>query len=113
MELEAFELVFLWSTPDRPQLDDETANQIQREHLAFYERLRKAGQVATNGPVVDQPDAQLRGLAFYRVGSLSAARELADGDPAVVAGLLRVEVMTWWCRPGSMVLPGRPITIDP
>jgi hypothetical protein len=32
----------------------------------------------------------------------------------VVAGVLEVEAMTWWCRPGTMTAPGRPITIpDP
>jgi uncharacterized protein len=68
----------------------------------------------TNGPVRDQPDQALRGLAIFTVGSLARATELARTDPAVLAGVLEVEAMTWWCRPGTMTAPGRAITIpDP
>ncbi len=35
----------------------------------------------TNGPVRDQPDVSLRGLTFYRTGSLEQARQLAEADP--------------------------------
>jgi uncharacterized protein len=112
MDLEVFELVLLRTPDGPPTYDDETTARIQREHLAFYGRLREEGQVVTNGPVLDQPDVALRGLAVYRVGSLGAARELAEQDPAVAAGRLAVEVMTWWCSPGTMVQPGAALTIE-
>jgi uncharacterized protein len=66
----------------------------------------------TNGPVVDQPDPGLRGLTFYRTGSLDAARQLAQADPAVVAGRLTVEIMTWYCPPGTMSRPGRAVSLE-
>jgi len=111
MELEAFELVLLRLRSDAPEFDDDTSARIQREHLAFYDRLRAERTVVTNGPVLDQPDASLRGLGFYRTGSLEQARAVAEQDPAVVAGRLAVEVMTWWCAPGTMTQPGAPLTI--
>jgi len=43
--------------------------------------LREGGQVVTNGPVGDQPDETLRGLTFYRTGSLAQSRQLAEADP--------------------------------
>ncbi len=114
MELEAFELVFLRRPPDAPELDEATLERIQRAHLAFHERLRDQGLIVTNGPVIDPPDASLRGLTFYRTGSLDEARRLAEQDPAVRAGRLAVEVVTWWCRPDTMTKPGRRITVpDP
>jgi len=114
MDIEAFELVILRRPPDAPAYDDETLDRIQREHLAYGDSLRAAGHTVTNGPVLDQPDESMRGLAFYRTGSLDEARRLAEQDPAVRAGRLVVEVMTWWCRPGTMVRPGRPIALpDP
>ena len=67
--------------------------------------------MVTNGPVRDQADVTLRGLAFYRTGSLAEARQLAEADPAVRAGRLAVEIMTWYCPPGTMSKPGRAITI--
>jgi uncharacterized protein YciI len=111
MELEAFELVFLRRPDNAPAYDQETLERIQKEHLAYHAQLRAAGQIVTNGPVLDQPDASLRGLTFYRTGSLEEARRLAEQDPAVLAGRLTTEVMTWWCPPGTMVQPGRRIVV--
>ena len=78
MELESFELVLLRRPSDAPAYDEETIQRIQREHLSYLASLRASGDIATNGPVMDQPDESLRGLAFYRTGSLARARELAE-----------------------------------
>lgn len=65
----------------------------------------------TNGPVIDPPDRSLRGLTFYRTGSVEEARRLAEADPAVRARRLAVDIMTWYCPPGTMREPGRAVTI--
>ena len=90
---------------------DDVLERIQREHLAYHAALRESGQVVTNGPVADQADPSLRGLTFYRTGSLARSRELAEADPAVRAGRLVVEIMTWYCRPGTMTKPGRAVSL--
>ena len=96
------------SAPDYPE---EELERIQREHLAYHASLRDAGHVATNGPVTGQPDPSLRGLTFYRTGSLEQSRQLAEADPAVRAGRLAVEIMTWYCPPGTMSRPGSAVTL--
>ncbi len=106
MALEAFELVMLRRPADARDYDEATLARIQDEHLAYHASLREAGHVVTNGPVLDQPDESLRGLTFYRTGSLTEARRLAEADPAVRAGRLSVEVMGWLCPAGTMVRPG-------
>jgi uncharacterized protein YciI len=111
VDLEAFELVMLRRPTSAPDYPDEELERIQREHLAFHEGLRAAGHVVTNGPVNGQPDPSLRGLTFYRTGSLERSRQLAENDPAVRAGRLVVEIMTWYCRPGTMIRPGRAVTL--
>ena len=110
MDLEAFELVQLRRPEDARSYPDEELERIQEEHLAYHAGLRAAGQVVTNGPVIDGPDPSLRGLTFYRTGSLARARELAEADPAVRAGRLAVEVMTWWCPRGTMSKPGQAVS---
>lgn len=111
MDLEAFELVLLRRPPGAPDYPGEELARIQREHLAYHTGLREAGHVVTNGPVDGQPDPSLRGLAFYRTGSLERSRQLAEADPAVLAGRLAVEIMTWYCPPGTMSRPGRAVTL--
>lgn len=54
---------------------------------------------------------QLRGLTFYRTGSVARSRELAEADPAVLAGRLTVDIMTWYCPPGTMSRPGTTVTL--
>lgn len=97
------------SAPDYPEAE---LDRIQREHLAYHARLRESGQVVTNGPVVGPPDPSLRGLTFYRTGSLEESRRLAEDDPAVRAGRLEVEIMAWYCPPATMSRPGRAVTLD-
>ena len=111
MDLEAFELVLLRRPATAPDYPDAELERIQREHIAYHVRLREAGRIVTNGPVSEQPDPSLRGLTFYRTGSLEQSRQLAEDDPAVRAGRLGVEIMTWYCPPGTMRLPGRAVTL--
>ena len=111
MDLEAFELVLLRRPDSAPDYPDEVLDRIQREHLAYHSRLRDTGHVATNGPVDGPPDPSLRGLTFYRTGSLEQSRQLAEDDPAVRAGRLAVEIMTWYCPPGTMSRAGRAVTL--
>ena len=111
VNLESFELVLLRRPVDATTYPDDVLERIQAEHLAYHARLRERGEVVTNGPVVEQPDPSLRGLTFYRTGSLEHARLLAEADPAVKAGRLAVEVMTWYCPPGTMSKPGRTVSL--
>lgn len=111
MDLEAFELVLLRRPDNAPDYPDEVLDRIQREHLAYHARLRDTGHVVTNGPFDGQPDPSLRGLTFYRTGSLEQSRQLAEDDPAVRAGRLAVEIMTWYCPPGTMSRTGRAVTL--
>jgi uncharacterized protein YciI len=108
MSLESFELVMLRRPPNAAQYDDATLERIQAEHLAYHATLREQGKIVTNGPLMGQPDEALRGLTFYRVGSVQEARRLAEQDPSVKAGRLVVDVMQWLCPTGTMALPGHP-----
>ncbi len=110
MNLESYELVMLRRPAQAVAYDDATLERIQAEHLEFHAKLRADGKIVTNGPVLLQPDESLRGLTFYRVGSVQEARRLAEQDPSVVAGRLAVEVMQWLCPAGTMTQPGTPFT---
>jgi|SRR5215469_2644803 len=112
IELHGFQLVLLRRPDNAPGYDDEVLERIQRDHLAFYAAMRQAGQVITNGPVRDQPDEALRGIAIFATESADRARELANTDPAVQAGRLEVQAMTWLCPPGTMIKKGIAVSVD-
>jgi uncharacterized protein len=110
-ELESYELVILRRPANAPTYDEETLARLQAEHLAYRDQLRADGLLALNGPVIDQPDESLRGLSFFRTGSVDEALRLSEQDPLFLAGRLEYEAMTYWCPPGSMTLPGQPFTL--
>ena len=105
-------MAVLWRPADAPTYDEDTLDRLQREHIAYLATLRERGVAVANGPVLDQPDLALRGFTIFCTGSLEEARRLADDDPLVHAGRLRIDVMTWWCQPGVLPRRGRPVTID-
>jgi uncharacterized protein YciI len=112
IELQEFQLILLRRPHGAPDYDDQTLARIQRDHVAFYASMREAGHVVTNGPVLRQPDEALRGIAVFAVESVDRARELASTDPAVRAGRLAVEAMSWWCPPRTMVRSGAPVAVE-
>jgi len=101
--MESLTLVLLRRPDDPPDLPDDEADQIQGAHLAFLDGLRAQGVMGAAGPFRDHSDETLRGLCVYRVGIDEARRHAAE-DPAVRAGLLSAEPITWWFRAGEVRL---------
>ena len=95
MELERFSFVLLRRPPDAPDLPEERLNEIQQQHLANLGQLEERGVLLLAGPFDDQPDESLRGLCVFDAG-IEETRALMAHDPAVQAGRLVVEVMSWW-----------------
>ena len=76
-----------------PEKTEETAK-IQEAHLANIGRLAKEGKLILAGPFEGGGD--LRGLFLFDVTTVEEARALADTDPAVQAGRLRVDLIQWY-----------------
>ena len=105
---EQYQLVLLKRPAAAPDYPPERLQEIQRAHLAHMGALGEAGHLVIAGPFSDQEDETLRGLALYQVGSIEEARRMAEADPAVQAGRLEVEVLTWHVEKGYMTFPRRP-----
>jgi len=104
-EFDVYELVILRRPEGCPEIDEETADRLQGEHLGHFAAMSEAGYMKVAGPLVDQPDDSWRGMCLYRVGSLTEARRLAELDPAVRAGRFCVEVMHWYTEKGAIHFP--------
>ena len=103
--MESYQLVLLWRGPRwSPEVTPEV-RRIQEEHIGHLKAMATSGKLVIAGPFSDQPDPALRGMCLYRAQSVAEARTLAEKDPAVQAGRLRVEVLTWWVEKGYMAFP--------
>jgi uncharacterized protein YciI len=101
-EFDTYQFILLRWPDYRPSVSDEEADRLQALHLGHLETMREQGFLVAAGPLSDQGDERLRGIAIYRVASLDRARELAESDPAVVAGRLEVDAMTWSTRKDAL-----------
>ena len=97
-EMKTYYLVFLLKGPNRSQ-DSTEAAKIQEAHLAHLTKMSKEGKLVMAGPLLDDQD--LRGICIYDVKNLEEAKALAEADPAVKAGRLKVEVHPWMSQRGA------------
>ena len=85
-----------WTPGEAPELQ-----RLQEEHLANIRRLADSGKLLLAGPFTDGGD--LRGMFVFKVDSMEEAKALADADPALKAGRLRVELHPWYSAKGIRV----------
>ena len=111
MGLEAFELVVLRRPPMPRRTTRRRSTGFRRSISPISARSGTRGSSSRTARSSDHPDESVRGLTFFCVGSVEEARRLAEDDPAVRAGRLAVDVMTWWCPAGTMTRPGRPVSV--
>jgi uncharacterized protein YciI len=83
-----------WTREDTPR-----TRELQRAHLAHIDRLIRSGKLAAAGPFMDA--GEWAGVFVFRADS-AEARRLAQQDPAVKAGRLRVELHPWMVAEGVM-----------
>jgi uncharacterized protein YciI len=107
IDFDSYTLVLLRRGDRAEGLSDEEVTTIQERHLAHLRAMRERGALAVAGPFGDQPDERLRGMCLYTVG-IDEARELAEQDPAVQAGRLAVEILTWYIPRGEVSFGSTP-----
>jgi uncharacterized protein len=100
-EFDEYALVLLYRGLNPPDLDVTESDRLQRQHLGHLQAMQQGGALLLSGPFSDQPDESLRGLCIYRVG-LEDARRMAESDPAVRRGRLRIVAFKWYTRKGAL-----------
>jgi uncharacterized protein len=101
VELESYTFVLLRRGRRADEYTDAELKEIQAGHLAFLDRMREEGHILLSGPFRDQEDETKRGFSIYRTG-LEETRRLTDDDPAIRAGRMSVEIMTWLTQKGAL-----------
>lgn len=106
-ELVSYQMVLLRHTAAGRDFDEQTAERIFREHLAYTLSLVASGDQLAAGPVADSPaeEQDICGLGIYQKETLDEVRRLIEQDPGVQQGLYCFEVMTWRTAPGTVTPP--------
>ena len=93
-------ILFLVRAPDAPDMGEEELDRLQEQHLTHLRELKRRGVLIANGPLTDQTDIRMRGVSIYAL-PLAEALELANADPMVLAGRLRIEGARWLTAEGT------------
>lgn len=96
-EMKTYYLVFLKKGDVRTQ-DTATVNKLQAQHLEHLTKMYDDGKMDICGPLLE--DGDIRGICIYNVASAEEATKLANDDPMVKSGRLKVEVHPFYSAKG-------------
>lgn len=82
--------------------DAERAD-IQSGHMANIGKMAEMGKLIVAGPFMGNDD--LRGIYIFDVQTLEEAKELTETDPAIKAGVLKMDLKEWYGSAALMLLP--------
>jgi uncharacterized protein len=104
-ELESYTFALLVKGDRYDDFDPDTFEELNTAHLRHTLAQRAAGQLLAAGALrTDDTDTPVRGLGFYRV-TPEEAKRLGDQDPAIRAGIYRVETFTFLGPKGGLAFP--------
>jgi uncharacterized protein len=103
-EFESHTLVILERGTKAEAFTDAELEVLQTQHLAHLTRLGREGKILVAGPFADQTNESMRGACVYSV-PIAEAVKLAEEDPMVKAGRLKITAMTWWMEKGYLAFP--------
>ncbi len=96
--MQQYYMVFLKSGATRSQ-DSTEAAELQKKHLEHLSWLYEEGYTSLTGPMGD--DGDIRGIVVFNTATQKEADSLANLDPMVKAGRLKVEIHPWWAAKGG------------
>ena len=92
--MKKYVIAFLYRGDRVSEYSETERNEIQKGHMANIAKLAEAGKMVLAGPFFG--NKELRGLFFFAVESLEEAKVLTESDPAVKAGVLKMDLKEWY-----------------
>ncbi|PRY87976.1 YciI family protein [Mongoliibacter ruber] len=77
--------------------------EIQKGHMANISQLSEEGTLILAGPFIAGDEK--RGIFIFAVDSLEEAEKLTQRDPAVKAGVLKMQLIQWYGSAALMQVP--------
>ena len=97
-------MVLLVLAENPPKLEPAAAAELQKQHMAHIQFMGNTGKVLAAGPFGNRDDETIRGMLIFSC-DIDEARAMANEDPAVKAGRLKVVCMKWWTDKDAVAFP--------
>lgn len=100
--MKKYVIAFLYRGDRVQEYTEEQRAEIQAGHMANINRLAEEGKLVMAGPFFG--NEELRGLFFFAVESLEEAQKLTASDPAIEAGVLKMDLKEWYGSAALMLM---------
>lgn len=92
--MKKYVIAFLYRGDRVSEYSEAERAEIQKGHMDNINKLAEEGKLVLAGPFFG--NEELRGLFFFSVGNIDEAKALTESDPAVKAGVLKMELKEWY-----------------
>jgi len=92
--MKKYVIAFLYRGDRVNEYSEAERAEIQKGHMANITKLAVEGKLVLAGPFFG--GEELRGLFFFSVATLDEAKALTESDPAVKAGVLKMDLKEWY-----------------
>lgn len=80
----------------------EQRQEIQAGHMANIGKMAEMGKLVLAGPFFG--NEELRGIYIFDVQSIEEAKALTEADPAIQAGVLKMDLKEWYGSAALMMV---------
>jgi uncharacterized protein YciI len=101
--MKKYVMAFLYSGDRVAEYSKEERAEIQKGHMANISKLADMGKLILAGPFFGTES--MRGIFIFDVETKEEAEELTNTDPAVKAGVLKMELREWYGSAAVMMVP--------
>jgi uncharacterized protein len=101
--MKTYVMAFLKRGPEAEKYSAGERAEIQKGHMENIQELSREGKLILAGPFIKSDD--IRGIFLFDVATLEEAEELTSRDPAIKAGVLRMDLVQWYGSAALMAIP--------
>lgn len=100
--MKKYVMAFLLRGDRVSEYTQEQRQEIQAGHMANIGKMAEMGKLVVAGPFFGNDD--LRGIYIFDVQTLEEAKALTETDPAIKAGVLKMDLKEWYGSAALMLV---------
>lgn len=101
--MKKFVIAFLYAGDRVSEYTPEQRSEIQKGHMANINKLAEMDKLILAGPFFG--NEAMRGIFVFAVDSKEEAEKLTNTDPAVQAGVLKMDLKEWYGSAALLMIP--------